>query len=801
MSNLSAAWRGLRAQPGFAVVAILTMSLAIGANTAIFSAYDQLVLHPVTIPDPDSLVAIWFNNPLRGVQTWSSSVPRYDEMREDTSVFSSFGLSVFDNVTLTGRGEPVQLNALRVSASFLPTLGVLPARGRNFSAEEDVANGPAVCILADELWKNRFGGDPAVVGEAIQIDGTSWQVIGIMPAHLSAPFGQVQIVIPRVFQAFGLTPAQIAAGGTFAQPIARLRPGRTMNQARERLAAFSAGYKERHPANVDAGNISEPRSFVSSIVGGVQPTMLTLVGAVGCVLLIACANIASLFLSRLLSRSKEIAIRLSLGATRAVVVRQCIAESFLVSFGASIAGVGLTLGSLRALQLVVASQLPPNTVLTMHWRAFVFTAIVAVATTILTGLMPAIQASRPAMIDELKDSVRGSSSARGGSLRRGLVVGEVTLCIVLLVGAGLLLTTFLRLEEAPLGFDSTGVASAAVALSASRYKAPAQQVEFFERVIERLRAEPGVVNAAVSANLPLGCCYRTAYGLAGVPIPPAGQRPVVNLNVVTPDYFAMLRIPLAAGRLLTADDRAGGPGVCVINETFGQKLFPRQSAIGQHLLVGAGRPTEIVGVIRDVKDVGAAAATPEELYLPLAQLPQAGSIIAARTTRDPAILDSAIRRAVSAADPALAVSGFVPLETSVAASFGPQRLAATLLTLFAGIALVLALSGLYAVLAYLVAQRTLEIGIRMALGATRRTVVGLTMRSGLSLVGIGLALGLIGAGASARLIRQQLFGVQAIDPLLYVAVAALFTMVAALACLLPSWRAARIDPLVAFRLK
>jgi len=801
MSSLSAAWRGLRAQPGFAVVAVLTMALAVGANTAIFSAYDQLVLHPVTIPDPDSLVAIWFNNPQRNVQTWSSSVPRFDEMREDTSVFSSYGLSAFDNVTLTGRGEPLQLTALRVNATFLPTLGVLPSRGRNFVAAEDVSNGPAVCILADELWQSRFGGDPAIVGQAIQLDGGSWQVIGVMPPHLSAPFGQVQIVIPRVFEGSGLTPAQVAVGATFAQPIARLRPGLTIDQARQRLVAFSAAYRQRHPANLDAGNVSDPRSFVGSLVGGVQPTMVTLVGAVACVLLIACANIAALFLSRLLSRSKEIAVRLSLGATRALVVRQCLAESFVVSLVAGVVGVGLTLGALRALQVVVASQLPPNTVLAMHWRAFAFTAFVTIVTTVLTGLVPALQASRPAMVEELKDAGRGSSSARGAGFRRGLVVGEVGLCVVLLVGAGLLLTTFLKLEAAPLGFESAGVASASVTLSASRYNTPDRQVDFFARVIGHLAAEPGVISAAAAANMPLNCCFRTAYGLAGVPLPPAGQRPVVNLNVVTEGYFSMLRIQLAGGRFFTADDRSGGPGVCIVNETFGRKLFAGQSAVGQSLLIGAGRKTEIVGVIRDVKDLGASAATPEELYLPLTQLPQAVSIVAARTTGDPAMLEGAFRRAVLATDPTLAVSTFVTLPSTVATSLGPQRLAATLLTLFAGLALALALTGLYAVLAYLVAQRRIEIGIRMALGASRRRVIGLMMQSGLSLVGVGLALGLVVAGLAARAIRQQLFGVPPVDVTLDVTVAGCFAVVAALACLLPSWRASRIDPLVAFRLK
>jgi predicted permease len=799
MTTIKAALRALRRSPGFSAIVILTMAVGIGANTAIFSVYDQLVLHPVTIPDPSSLVAIWFNNPHRNIQTFNSSIPRYDELRADVTSFSSVALSAFESFTLTGNGEATQLNSRRVSATFFPTLGIAPARGRNFTEAEDVPNGPAVCIISHELWQAKFGGRDNLLGQTIELNGVPWEVIGIMPPNLSAPFTQVQVFAPRVFEVGGLTPAQIQAGAGFAQPIGRLKRGVTMEQARAELAAFSVGYKARHPANVDADNISEPRSYVGTLVAGFQPTMYTLLGAVGCVLLIACANVASLFLSRLLKRRKEIAVRLSLGATRATVVRQFLLESLTFSVAAGALGTLFAVWALGALQSVIASQLPPNTTLVLHWRALVFTGGITLLCSVLTGLVPALQASRPDVVEHLKDSARGTSTAQGGRLRQVLIVSEVMLSVVLLVGAGLLLVSFVKMQTTTAGFEPRGSASAFVSLP-PRYATPVQQAEFFAQVLAALKAQPGVTDAAIGYSVPLGGGARTPYGVAGRPLPTLGQRPLVGLNVISEGYFRVFEIPVVQGRAFSDDDRANAPNVCIVNQTFANRVFPGEPAIGKVLLFGANnRRVEIVGVIRDVKNAGVNAPTPDEAYFPLHQLPRTGMNVIARTSGDASALQAPIRAAVAAIDRTQAVSFFSTTESTVTQSLGAQQLVATLTAVFAGLALLLSLSGLYAVLAYLVSQRTAEIGIRMALGATRGQVVSLIMRSGLVLVAIGLVLGLGCAAAATRLIRQLLFGVDGLSLGIHAAVAVIFAIVAALACLGPSLRASRIDPLVAFR--
>ena len=800
MNDLKVAVRALRTRAGFSAAVVLTMAVAIGANTAIFSVYDRLVLNPVTIPDPSSLIAIWFNNPIRNVQTPNMSVPRYEAVRREARSFAALGMSAFDSFVLTGAGDAAQLTGLRVSASFLPTVGILPAKGRNFRDDEDVPNGPAVCIVSHELWQRQFGGRESLVGETIQLNGMAWEVVGIMPPRLTAPFGQVQVFAPRVFEVGGLTPAQIAGGAGYAQAVARLKPGATMEQVRAELAAISAGYKARFPANVDSTNISEPRPFVAALVSGFAPTMYTLLGAVACVLLIGCANVASLFLSRLLQRRKEIAVRLSLGATRMVIVRQFMVESLMFSIAAGVLGALIALWALWALQPVVASQLPANATIALNWRALAFTGAVTLLCTILTGLVPAWQASRADVVEHLKDSSRGTSTAQGGRFRQVLIVSEVTLSVVLLIGATLLLVSFVKLQRAAPGFEPAGTAGAFVALPQARYATPQQQSEFFHQVIASLRAQPGVTDAAAAFSPPLTGGARTTYVVAGQPPPPIGQRSLVGINSVSDGYFRLLGIRLAEGRGFTAEDRLNSPPVCVINETFARRAFPGQSALGQGLLFGAANSrVEVVGVIRDVKSAGVNAPTPDEAYFPLSQRTRPGLAVLAKTAGDPTALQPAIRSAVAAVDKSQAISFFATMESNLALSLGTQRLVAMLTGLFAALALVLSLTGLYAVLAYLVSQRTPEIGIRMALGATRRQVVGLVMRSGLVLVGIGLVLGIGGAAAASRLIRQQLFGVEPLNVLVYAAVAALFAIVAALACLGPSVRASRIDPLVAFR--
>jgi predicted permease len=802
MSDVKTAIRALRKSPGFSAVAILTIAVGIGANTALFSVYDRLVLNPVTIPRPSSLLAIWASNPQTGLNAPALSWPRYEAIRDYSTSFSSVGISAFDNFSLTGNGDPEQLNGLRVSASFLPTLGILPAVGRNFAADEDLPNGPAVCIITHELWQTRFGGRRTIVGERIMLNGQPWEIVGVLPPRFSPPFAQAQVLAPRVFEVGGLTPLQVQNGSGYAQPIARLKPGVSLQQAKSDLAAVGAGYRQRFATRLDANNMSEPLMFVASLVGNLEPTFYTLLGAVAFVLLIACANVASLFLSRLSTRLKEIAVRQSLGATRGQVVRQFLVESLVFSIVAGGLGVLVAVWALAAIEGLVKTQLPPNTTLSLNWRALLFTGTVTLVTALLVGVAPAIQAARATLVDVLKDGARGSSGERGGRFRAALIVGEVALSVILLVGSSLLLISFIRLQRTAPGFEARGAATAFVGVPASRYPTAGQQAQFFDRVIERLMATPGVGDAAAVLGLPLSSFNpRSPYGVGGRPVLPLPQRPIANLASVSDNYFRLMRITLVEGRPFNASDREGSPGVCIINESFAKRLFPGESPIGKVMLRGpdAAIRSEIVGVIRDVKTNGLNVPAPDEMYYPMRQLGRPAMSVVARTDGDPAALQSIIRSAVASVDKEQPISLFTTLETNVAQSLGVQRIVASLTAVFAAIALLLSAIGLYSVLAYAVAQRTAEIGIRMALGAQRDQVVTLIMRGGLRLTLVGLAIGLAGAAAAARLIRSLLFDVQPLDPTVYAGAALLFLTVGTLACLLPSLRASRIDPLLALR--
>ncbi|MEP6783052.1 MAG: ABC transporter permease [Acidobacteriota bacterium] len=801
MINFRAAVRPLIQQPAFTAVAVLTIAIGIGANAALFSVYDQLVLNPIDVPNPRSLIVIETRNPQFNVAVPNISWPRYVEVKRKSRMFATLGISAFDSLTLTGDGEPQALNAQRVDASFFPTLRVMPARGRNFTAEEDVPNGPAVCIISHELWQAQFGGRDGIVGENIMLNGRSWQVIGIMPPHLTAPFRQVQVFAPRVFEVNGITPAQVDAGSVYAQAFGRLAPGVTMAQAREELAAISKGYQEQFGSKLDGTAPSEARTEIDQLTGPIQPTFLTLLGAVGFVLLIACANVASLFLGRLNARHREIAVRQSLGAGRAQILGQFITESLVFSTIAGAIGVLLGVWALWAMQSTLAAQLPPNTALTMNGRAVAFAAFATFVSALLVGFAPAWHASRPNIVDALKEGSRGSTS-RSGLFRSTLIVTEVALSVVLLVGSTLLLLSFIQLQRTAPGFDPTGLANAIVSLPTARYTTPAQQADFYVRAVDALKANPQVKGAAVVMGLPMsGFAPRAPYQYEGQPILPLSQRPFAQLCIVTEDYFKVLHIALAEGRAFTADDRLGAPNVAIINQSLAKRIFPGQSPLGHFVMRGVNSEfkAEIVGVIRDVKSAGLNVAAPDEIYYSARQLPRPGMALVAGVDGDPARLQSILRDAVASVDKDQPVTFFATLESNIANTLGTQRLVALLTTVFAGIALALSAVGLYSVLAYAVTQRVAEIGIRMALGAQRGQVIGLIMKGGAKLVGLGLVAGIVGAIAVARLIQSLLFNVTALDPLVYTAVVLLFSAVAALACLIPSWRASRIDPVVALQ--
>jgi predicted permease len=797
------ALRSLLKSPGFTVVAVLTLAVGIAANTTLFSIFDRLMLNPVSFPSPSQLVAMWVVNTERNFVAPAVSWPRYEEIRRQAKSFESLAISANDNLTLTGNGEPEQATALRVSASFFPTLGVLPARGRNFAEAEDVPGGAHVVVLSHEYWQTRFGGRESILNENIVLNGTPHQVIGIMPPRMSAPFANVQVYVPRVFEVNGLLPAQIQSGAGYSQPVARLGKGVTIAQANAELIALDKAYREQFGSRLDADNRTEARLYTETLVGNLRPTMRLMLGAVAFVLLIACANVASLFLSRLSARHKEIAVRQSLGATRATLVRQFLLESALFSGAAGLLGVLGAVWALSACTTLFANQLPPNATLSLSWPALAATVGVTLLVALLIGLFPSWQAAKVALTETLKDSARGQAGGvRGKRFRAGLVIAEVALSVVLLIGSGLLLLSFLKLQRTPPGFSPSGVAAAFVGIPVNRYRAPSQQSEFFNAVLERLRANPQVRSAAAVIGLPMtGFAPQAPYTVgtdAALPLP---QRPLAGLRIVSEDYFRTLQIPIREGRDFTARDREGAPGVCIINESFAKRLFPNESALGKYIRRGrdAEFAHEIVGVIGDVKTLGIAQPPPDEVYYPMAQLPRAGMAVVARTEGDAASLQSILRTAVATTDKDQPISFFQTMQTTLEQSLGFQRVVALLTAVFAGIALALSAIGLYSVLAYTVAQRTSEIGIRMALGAQRGQVVKMILRQGLGLVSIGLATGVAAAAALAQLISSLLFEVRPFDLTVYAAVTVLFATVAVLACFIPSMRASRIDPLVALR--
>ena len=804
MNNLKFALRSLAKNPGFTLLAVLTIAVAIGANTALFSIFDRLVLRPIDLPEAERLVRIWTNNKERNVVAPVMSVPKYETFRDQQTVFSGIAASGFSSQILTRAGaEPEQLTGLAATASFVPTLGMVLTRGRNFTAEEDARNGPPVCLIAFDVWKTRFGQRDAIVGETIMLNGISTTVVGVLPAQLSSPLAGTQIITPWPFSPPGLTTAQLRGGAGFLQVTARLKPGVSLEQAAAEVRRISQGYKQTNPGQLDANNENEVRTWIEEQVGPVRPTFILLLATVGCVLLIACANVSSLFLSRLSTRHKEIAIRLSIGATRGRLLWQFLLEAAVFCVLATGLGVLMAAWSLDGIVSVLANQLPPDTTFKLNAPTLLFTTALSVLATLVVGLLPALQASRVNLADVLKDTARGAPGGiRGARFRSTLIVAEVALSVVLLVGAGLLLASFVRLQSTAPGFQTKGRATAVVNLPAQRYPTKAQQSDFYYQVVEKLRSYPQVKAVSGALSPPIaGFSPRGVYAVEGQPIPPVSERPIAVLNFVTEDYFALLQIPLLTGRTVAPTDLEKSPGVCMINESFAKRLFPNSSALGRRLLRGqkADVPLEIVGIVADVKANGLNTPAPDILYLPVRQWGGSGLAFLAQTDGDAAALQPILRSAIAAVDKTLAIAFFTTLDNALAQSLGIQRITAWLTGVFAGVALLLSAVGLYGVLAYTVTQRTSEIGIRMALGADKGRVLSLILAQGMRLVGFGLILGLGVAAAGARLLTTQLYEVRPLDPLVFGSVTVLFIVVALLACLLPSLRASRVDPMIALR--
>lgn len=782
-------------------IIVVVLALGIGANTAIFSVVNAALLRPLPYAEPDKLVRLSEDSPQ--VPQMSISYPNFLDWREQNKVFSGIAALQFRSLNLTGKDEPERLPGRAVSAELFDVLGVKPALGRSFAAEEDRPGANPVCIISHGLWQRRFGSDPALVGKQITMSGTSYTVIGVLPA--SYAYGTPT----DVFVPIGLSADEMKERGSHPgiYAVARLKPGVTVEGARAELIAMASRISEQYGMK---GNSATLTPLNEAFVGDIRTTLLILLGAVGFVLAIACANVANLLLARAATRQKEMAIRTALGAGRMRIVRQLLTESLLLSILGGIIGVLLAVWGIDFLRSASADSMPSTAVIKMDGKVLLFTLFISLLTGIIFGLAPALSAAKSDLHDTLKEG--GRSSTAGGRrswLRSTLVVTEVALSLVLLIGAGLLIKSFIRILDTDPGFKPQNLLTMQLALNAEKDEG-GKVLNFFNDLNTRVGGLPGVESAAFSFGIPLGQAADTSFGIVGRPKPEPGKQPQTMLYITSPGYLQAMGIRLVKGRFFTAQDTQRSPRVAVIDETFARQQFPDQEPLGQYL-AGDGKDnpdSEIVGVVAHVKHFGldAVERVQPQLYLPFNQAPNevlpslaSRMNLIIRTTADPLNLTAAVRSQVQALEPNQPVYNVSTMEQTLDQSLVTQRLSLTLLAFLASLALILAAVGIYGVMSYAVTQRTHEIGIRMAIGAQRRDVFKMVIGRGMILALIGVAVGLVGAVALTRLMATMLYGVEPTDPPTFIVIGILLTGVALVACYVPGRRATKVDPLVALR--
>jgi putative ABC transport system permease protein len=800
MTEIRYAGRQLLKSPGFTLVAIFGLALGIGANVALFSVVNSVFLRPLPYREPDRLVRLRSTNEAQRLVRVGFSYTRYLAVQQTQQVFSDVALSIGNAFTLTGRGNPEQIIGLQASAALLPVLGLQPQLGRNFSADEDRPGGEHVVLIGAGMWQERFNRDPSVLGQSLTLDGAPYTIIGVLPDAATAfPLNQLQIWVPRPAEVPFLVPSQLNNGGFFFQVIARLRPGVSLAQAREAMKVIAAGYRTANPANVDAPSAIDIAPLLDDAVGEQRQSYLLLFAAVGCVLLIACANIANLQLARFAGRRREIAARFALGASRTDVVRQLVAESLMLAVLGGAVGLLFAYWALGVLVSFGADLIPRVLEIRIDPFALGFAILVSTITGLLIGLLPAWRASRVNVQEALKETGRGSIGSRD-RLRAGLLVAEVSLSLVLLIAAGLLLTSFARLQRVKPGFEPAGVFTAQLALPPQRY--PREKlVTFYEQLYQRLATLPGSASAALTDRVPLtGGQTPAPVAVMGRALAPMSQRAQANRHLVSPNYFKTLGIPMRAGRDFDERDSARVPHVAIVNETFARQHFPGEDPIGRTLITGMAQlPSQIVGVVADVRSTSLNTPPEADYFLPALQRPEPFTNILVRTNAGAAAMTPVVREALRAVDPDLPLLQPQDLTARIAQTVADRKLALRLLEAFAVLALVLATLGVYSVMAHLVAYRTSEIGLRMALGASPGAVMRMVLGHGRRLTLVGIVLGIAGALAVSRLMQQVLFEVEPADPVIYLALSATLLLVTEAASWFPARRATRIDPVIALR--
>jgi putative ABC transport system permease protein len=813
LQDLKFAIRMLAKSPGFTAVVILTLALGIGANTAIFSLVNTVLLRPLPFPEPEKVVTLGIEDSGAGFSDDIESL-QYVYWRDHSQAIDSVA-AVFGSMggfNVVGNSGPVHVRGSKVTQQFFSAVGIQPMLGRGFLPEEDRPGGRPVVVLSYGLWSSAFGGDPNVIGLSATLNGIPYNIVGVLPRNFSFDTGESFDSNPEV-----LLPLQLSSAprdrGTNYELIARLKPRVTLAAAQtdaDRLAAeFSRAYPDYYdpPAPFHA----RVQPFQQALTGDVRPILLVLFGAVGFVLLIACVNVANLFLSRATGRQRELAIRATLGASAARLFRQLLCESLVFAVIAGVAGLALASWGVRVLIALSPSALPRVSEFSVDWRVLLFTLAASVFVAIVCGSVSAFHALHGDTNEALKEGGE-RAGVPGRKLSRFLVASEVALSLVLLVGAGLLISTVVHLYRVPPGFDPKNLLSARMSLTAEKYKRTAQVWNFQRRVIDRVRELPGVISVATASATPLERGLNTVVFRHGVDSNDRHDMVMIEFRSVSPEYFRTLAIPLLSGREFTDADSADSARVVVVNEALARDLWPQQNPIGKPLLAGEGssaqnKPRVVVGVVADIKEIGLDQPARATIYVPQAQVLDSfnemtnywfASSLLVRTAGG-LVLDNELRSVVASVDPEEPVAQIDTMETVMAHSFAEQRFLMILMGIFAMLALALAAVGIYGVLSYQMAQRTREMGIRMALGARSSDVLGLVVREAMSVVLVGVAIGVAGALALTRFLASQLFGVTPGDPVTFAAVAIVLASVALAACCIPARRATRVDPMIALR--
>ncbi len=804
ISDFKYALRTLAKTPGFTIIAVVTLALAIGANTAIFSLINDLFLRGLPFKEPSRVVHLFGGDKSRDLVDIGVSAPRYQHFRDGQTVFDGLAAENFFLFTLTGLGDPVQVFGGRLTSNYFDLLGVRPILGRNFLPQEE--EGADVAVVTKNFWQKRLGGDPNVIGRSITLDGIAHTIIGVLPNMPATWFGAnpiAEVWTTKPFQLPGFTYERMMRGTSFLRVIGRMKPNITLAQAKAVLPSLDQSYRTQYANKIDSGFTTTVKTLPEDVTENFRAGFVTLFAAVTFVLLIACSNVANLLLVRFSGRRREIALRMAIGASRAGIIRLFVFESLLISIIAGVVGAFLAWRLVPLVPKLASNFLPfeANTASSVSIVVLLFTIALSLLTGLLMGVYPAMQASRADLVDGLKEGGRGTSgSIRQQRLRKILVGAQVALSVTLLAGAALLITSFMRLSKQNLGFQPQHLWTGAITLPTSQYPDAGSRQRFIEQLLNALRDIPGVQTATGSGDIPLNGGNRTLYARGDRDLPPVEQRTAAPSHDVAPDFFKTWRIPLLAGREFNEHDTVDSQNVVLISQTGAKKIFPGENPIGKTLLVtSAGTPCEIVGIVGDIRSQRIKEEPGMEFYRPWSQENFPFVSIAVLSTLNTDAVTKLAQSVLSKVNPGLAIAVPQSMDAIVAQALGQARLMMWLLGIFAGVAILLASIGIYGAVAYTVEQRTGEIGVRMALGAQTRDVLRLIVSQGMRPVVIGLAIGILSAFALGRLLTSQLYEVSAHNPALLTASTILLAAIALIACLVPARRAAHVDPIQALR--